>query len=82
MNIGYLDIAIIVVLLLGLVRGATIGLVKQTTNLVGLVLTVVGAVVLLGAPGEADVDEAAHASSDARIRLGVGPGSATLSGNF
>ena len=52
MNIGYLDIAIIIVLLLGLVRGATIGLVKQTTNLVGLILTAILAIALTRPVGQ------------------------------
>ena len=46
MSIGFLDIAIIVVLVLGLVRGAAIGLIRQTTNLVGLALTIILSVTL------------------------------------
>lgn len=52
MNIGYLDITILVILLLGVVRGGMIGLVRQTTNLFGLALTVILAIALTAPIGQ------------------------------
>jgi len=45
-DIGYIDVSIAIVLLLGIVRGGMIGLVRQTTNAVGLVLTIILAIAL------------------------------------
>jgi membrane protein required for colicin V production len=52
LEIGYIDIAIAIVLLLGLVRGGMIGLVRQTTNAVELVLTVILAIALTRPVGQ------------------------------
>jgi membrane protein required for colicin V production len=51
-EIGYLDIAIAIVLLLGVVRGGMIGLVRQTTNVAGLVVTIILAVALTRPVGQ------------------------------